>query len=185
VDKETGNFPRRLKCGRCGVEIVGVVPKWDDRFPVCRMCAYSGPIKSPLSKRRHKGKGENTRESQVGNVHRPFRYIPFLLLSGIAALLIILALSEHPHFILKDVQYSGAAELDAGGRECVHNLRVISGALQEAAISWPQSLCPASGKPYKVRYEKGDIIVDCPEPERHGVTRLWVSLKASTPRAEP
>ncbi|MDF1536438.1 MAG: hypothetical protein P1S46_08065 [bacterium] len=172
----THEQPKKHLCSRCGKKIVGVIPKWDGEKPVCRECAFAGPVKVPFPRRRRPKKESGAKPKG----RKPLSISPLAIGAGVLVILGILFLwtSRIPFGSLDylDITYEGDAELDRDGRQCVANLMVMSKYLSEGAISWPTRLCPATGKAYKVSREPGEVVIVCPNPGKHGLSRLWVSL---------
>ena len=169
--------PKKPNCTRCGKEIVGIIPKWDGEEPVCRECAFAGPVKVPFPRRRKPKNAPGMQpEDKKSNITTP-------LAIGVGAVLILVIgflwtvpvlLGPMDHF---DISYEGNVQLDRNGQECVANLMVMSKYLAKGAVSWPTRVCPATGKTYEVFREPGEVVIDCPNPGKHGLSRLWVSLK--------
>jgi hypothetical protein len=176
--------PKKLRCTRCGKEIVGIIPKWDGEKPVCRECVFKGPEKIPVPPRR------GALAVQWAESKDRARSLALPIVATAAALLTVIviflwmkpaALGPMDHF---DITYEGSVQLDRDGQECVANLMVMSKYLVKGAISWPTRVCPATGKTYKVFREPGEVVIDCPNPGKHGLSRLWVSLKEPVVHAD-
>ena len=178
------DVPQKLICIRCGSSIVGIIPEWEDGRPVCRDCAFKGPEKIPIPPRRENLAvlWEDKREK--------VRSLAVPAISAVAALMAVFffylwmqpaAMGPMDHF---DITYGGDAVLGRDGQECVANLMVMSEYLAKGAVSWPTRLCPRTGKFYDVIRETGDVQIDCPNPGKHGLERLWVGLKQPVVQAE-
>ena len=62
----------------------------------------------------------------------------------------------------------GDIKTDAKTDNCIKNLWQISRMIQEDSLSEMALVCPVSKNPYIVQQKDGDIIVSCPNPNRHG-----------------
>jgi hypothetical protein len=171
------DVPDKPTCIRCGSTIVGIIPEWEDERPVCRECAFKGPEKIHVPPRR----GNST--VQWGEKKARARSLAVPIMASVTALFAILllfiwmepaAMGPMGHL---DITYEGDADLNRNGLECVSNLMVMSKYLSDGAISWPTRLCPSTGKFYNVDRVPGDVMIDCLNPEKHGLARLWVGLK--------
>jgi hypothetical protein len=66
--------------------------------------------------------------------------------------------------------------------KCVRNLWRIARLLQEGKQPGPDLVCPETGRAYVVTTGEDDTVVNCPNPEVHGLTKMSVSRKHSVPR---
>ena len=180
----THDKPKKHICTQCGKEIVGVIPKWEGEKPICRECTFKGPEKIPVPPRR------GSLAVQWAERRKRARSLAVPIMASAAALFAVLLLllwmkpavmGPMDYF---DITYEGNASLDRNGQQCVANLMVMSQYLSDGAISWPTRLCPSSGKFYDVKRVPGDVIIDCPNPGRHGLASLRVSLKEPVVQAE-
>jgi hypothetical protein len=180
----TDNKPKKHLCTLCGKEIVGVIPGWANEKPVCRDCTFKGPEKIPVPPRR------GSSAVQWVERQKDARTLAVPIVESVAALFAVLllflwlkpaAMGPTDH---QDITYEGDAYLDRNGQECVANLMVMSKYLSEGSISWPTRLCPSTGKFYDVEKMTGDVLIDCPNPDEHGLSRLWVGLKQPVVQAE-
>jgi len=181
--KEVAVRSTRPVCGRCLEEIVGVVPLWLDKVPVCRNCAYGS---SPTGSRtRGEGVGDPV-DSSTGNKTRSrirpgigiLVLITGILVMGIQAGEFVNALEPEKPL------YKGASDLDPGIESCISNLWKITRLIQDGALRWPNLVCPATGTPYTIVHEKGNSIVQCPNPGEHQVMGLRVSRSSPVPEVE-
>lgn len=83
----------------------------------------------------------------------------------------------------KPIRY-GTYLTDEQTDQCIKNLWHISKLLQEGKLPGRDIVCPVSKKPYVVVEIKGDTVVRCPNPARHGFREIRVSKKSPCPEVE-
>ncbi len=78
---------------------------------------------------------------------------------------------------------SGSIETDATGDECIENLQIIETLFVEKRVDEIADIeCPATGEPYIV--DTDDKRIDCPNPDEHGLSALWIGVGDSVPTAQ-
>ncbi|MDF1535837.1 MAG: hypothetical protein P1S46_04955 [bacterium] len=173
-------YEEKPLCGRCGADIVGVIPRWRNEKPLCRECTFE--LEQLAAKPRVRGISVEEKEPLT-----PEEKQRRAVLFGVLAVA-LLALGLRTWYIaplLKSPQplRHGTFETDAGTDRCIEELWKISRQLQDKKLSSPMPLCPLSGKPYEVIEVENDTIVNCPNPGEHSLTRLGVSRKKPIPLA--
>ncbi|MDD5209266.1 MAG: hypothetical protein PHV36_07770 [Elusimicrobiales bacterium] len=76
----------------------------------------------------------------------------------------------------------GTYDTDNGGDWCIGNLWKAAAQLQSGGSTVNYS-CPVSHAAYLVEVSTGEIVVSCPNPEKHGLRELSASSVAPVPRA--
>ena len=79
----------------------------------------------------------------------------------------------------------GSYETDPLADACLKTLWQLSRLLQESEPLTPAIVEPVTHKPYEVKKIAGEIVVECPNPELHGLTALRISEHAPAPEVIP
>lgn len=75
----------------------------------------------------------------------------------------------------------GTYSTDARTDQCIRNLWRISKLMQEGKLFTKELVCPVSKEPYVIIITATDTVVECPNPEIHGCSKIQVSKKNSIP----
>ncbi len=65
--------------------------------------------------------------------------------------------------------------------QCVDNLWYISKLLQQGELPGKDLVCPMTGESYLVTTAEDDVVVCCPNPDKHGFKKICVSKKNPMP----
>lgn len=79
----------------------------------------------------------------------------------------------------------GTYATDGPADRCIANLWRIAKLLQEGRKPGPEIVCPESRRPYGITMEGEDPTARCPNPERHRVKEIRVSMKRPVPEVIP
>jgi hypothetical protein len=176
-------YEEKPHCMKCGAEIVGVIPRLWDAKPMCRECAFE--LEQLAAKPGVRGVAVEEEKEPLTPEEKQRRAI---LIGVFAVMFLVLGIrvwSIAP--LLKPAQplRHGTFETDAVTDRCILKLWKISRQLQDGKLPSPMPLCPLSRKPYDVIEGENDILVTCPNPEEHGLSRLSISWKRPIPLALP
>jgi len=80
----------------------------------------------------------------------------------------------------KPIRY-GTYSTDAKTDQCIKNLWHISRLIQEGRLPGKDIVCPVSKMPYVINTVDGNIVIHCPNPEKHGFKEIRVSKKNPNP----
>lgn len=79
----------------------------------------------------------------------------------------------------------GSYATDEPTDRCIANLWRAAKLLQEGKTPGPDMVCPETRRPYGMSMEGEDTVVRCPNPERHRVKEIRVSMKRPVPEVIP
>ncbi|MEW6666519.1 MAG: hypothetical protein AB1512_15015 [Thermodesulfobacteriota bacterium] len=79
----------------------------------------------------------------------------------------------------------GTYATDAPTDGCIANLWRVAKLLQEGKTPGPQLVCPESHRPYALSMEGQSPSARCPNPERHKVKEIRVSMRRPVPEVIP
>jgi hypothetical protein len=99
------------------------------------------------------------------------------LLIGCSALIVVNSVVLARLFIRERPRDFVPPEMDKNAVLCLSNLTDISHALSAGGLPPDSIVCPVSEEPYVVEFADRDILVSCPNPEEHELTRMRVSAK--------
>jgi CheY-like chemotaxis protein len=182
------------RCGRCGNSFCAqcLTLTEPDGSRYCNKCAFKSAVETSVedqaekeAEQRERGAARESREQKRERRRK------VILLTGIGACLLIIAFQLSPFSprgiggLRQRPARFGPMATDSKTDQCLNNLWEIARMLQEGEELDPSLKCPASGKPYKVSFERGKIIVRCPTPGRHGVSELLVSKDPPIPEVMP
>ena len=68
--------------------------------------------------------------------------------------------------------------------QCIHNLWAISSLLQQGQMPDGSITCTASGAPYHTGEKENNIVVQCPNPGKHGLLALRVDKQNPIPEVK-
>ncbi len=157
-------------CQRCGQAIRDSEQKQGaDKF--CLQCAIEmAESKIPETKKEEAPKAPTP--SKAGQVLKLLILIVFAGLTVLNTVIIVKMLLANRPVEAAKPEYSKDVEL------CRENITQIASGREV-----PDSLtCPSSGQSYKITVIAGDTIVQCPNPQTHGVKAIKASAK--NPKAE-
>ncbi|RKX58945.1 MAG: hypothetical protein DRP37_07265 [Thermodesulfobacteriota bacterium] len=85
--------------------------------------------------------------------------------------------------VFKEEKYVESAPYTSNSQtdQCVDNLWYISKLLQQGKSLGKDMVCPMTGKPYLVTTTEDDVVVCCPNPEKHGFKKICISKKDPMP----
>jgi len=174
-------YEEKLLCGRCGAGIVGVIPKWRDKKPMCRECAFE------LEQMALKPGGKMVEAKEEKAPLSPEEKNRRIALIGVLAVTILILLVRiytiAPMFEAPKPLRQGVKVTDALTDKCIEQLWKLSRNLQDGKLPNILPLCPKSSKQYIVTELTDDTIISCPTPSEHGLAQLIVSLSSPTPKA--
>jgi hypothetical protein len=75
----------------------------------------------------------------------------------------------------------GVENVDQGTDACLHNLYALSADKVAGRASPSDITCPESGKPYTYTQYQGVTTIECPTPEKHGHTRIYIRTDQKVP----
>jgi hypothetical protein len=174
-------YEERPQCGRCGAGIVGVIPKRRDGKPLCRECSFE------LEQMALKAGG---RRIEIEDEKAPLtpeernRRIALLSLLSVTVLVLLFRIySIAPMLQAPKPLRRGVTATDTFTDRCIEKLWVLSRDLQDGSLPDILPRCPRSSRQYVVTELTDDIVISCPTPEEHGLTKLTVSLRSPIPHA--
>lgn len=77
----------------------------------------------------------------------------------------------------------GATDVDDDTDACIDTLWQVSSLLQYGSFRGGEWLEPLTKRPYLVRHDHGDTVVECPNPDAHNLRSLHVSSAQRAPEA--
>ncbi len=80
----------------------------------------------------------------------------------------------------KNVEYVPYTS-DFKTNQCIDNLWYISKFLQQGELPDKDMVCPMTGESYLVTTTEDDVVVCCPNPEKHGFKKICISKKNPMP----
>jgi hypothetical protein len=174
-------YEEKLVCGRCGAGIVGVIPRWREKKPLCRECSFE------LEQMALKPGGrmiETKEEKAPLTPEEKNRRIALISLLAVIILFLLIRI----YFIAPMLQAPkplrlGVTATDSLTDKCIEQLWGLSRNLQDGKIPNILPLCPKSSKQYIVTELEDDTIISCPTPSEHGLAQLTVSLDSPIPHA--
>ncbi len=78
----------------------------------------------------------------------------------------------------------GTYATDQVADRCIHNLWAISSLLQQGQMPDGSITCPASGVPYHPEEKENNVVVRCPNPDKHGFSELRVDKQDPIPEVK-
>lgn len=179
-------YEEKPQCGRCGAEIVGVIPKKLDGKPLCRECAFE--LEQMVLKSGGKVTSVETKEPLTPEEKQ--RRITLGIALGVLVLFLgwrIYAIA--PVVAPEKVLRHGTTKTDAVTDRCIQQLWELSRLLQDQKMPGTLPSCPLSGRPYLLVTtsakddfgDTGDTVIRCPNPEGHNLASLSVSLHHPVP----
>ncbi len=174
-------YEEKLLCGRCGAGIVGVIPKWRDKKPLCRECSFE---LEQMALKPGDGTAEVKEEKAPLTPEEKNRRIALIsLLAVIILILMVRIYSIAPMLQAPKPLRQGVQATDSLTDSCIKQLWRLSRNLQDGEIPNILPLCPKSSKQYIVTELEDDTIISCPAPREHGLAKLSVSLSSPIPNA--
>jgi hypothetical protein len=184
--KNTGRtiYDEKQVCGRCSNTIIGVVSRVreTDGKPLCRDCIFE------LDQHARKSGGRVIVEETTAPLTREEKIRRTILWSALAVIILILVwrfTAIAPILQPDKPLRNGTYQTDELTDRCIEQLWVLSKQLQEKRLPDGFPSCPRSDRPYVLVQEEDDIVILCPTPGEHGLTRLSVSYKFPVPLAVP
>ena len=170
----TASTSQTGKCRKCGAPLDGKALESPDGL-------YCGQCRIALAEEQLEADMQKTNEPRKRKWLWPVMKIAILLIS------IGVIIFQYPKvmtaFEPPKPLHQGSYATDAGTDFCIGNLWLISKGLGEGKRA-PEAgmVCPVSGHPYRVEEDAdGNRIVNCPDPQRHGMSLLQVSRKNPVP----
>ena len=172
-------YEEKPQCGRCGADIVGVIPKWRHNKPLCRECSFE--LEQLASKPGIKSFALDEVKEPLTPEEKKRRAVIFAVLTIAFLALGLRILSISPLLQPARPLRHGTFETDATTDRCIEELWKLSRQLQDGKLPGLLPLCPLSGKGYVLVAEEEDTRINCPNPVEHGLSRLTVSRKRPIP----
>lgn len=178
---ERVTYEEKPQCGRCGADIVGVIPRWRNEKPLCRECSFE------LEQLASKPGVKNVSMDDVKEPLTPEEKHRRAIIFGVIVVA-FLALGLRIYSIAPLLEpprplRHGTFETDTNADRCITELWKLSRQLQDGKLPSPIPLCPLSRKTYLIIEGENDIQINCPNPGEHGLKRLSVSRKRPIPLA--
>ena len=174
-------YEEKPHCGRCGAQIVGVIPKRRDGKPLCRECAFELEDIAYKTMRGKIGLVEEKVPPSPEELTRRKFLIGLLVVTILVLLFRIYTIA--PMLQSPKPIRLGVKATDSVTDKCIEQLWRLSRNLQDGKLPNILPVCPSSSRQYVVTRLKDDTIISCPTPKEHGLTRLSVSLSLPIPNA--
>jgi hypothetical protein len=174
-------YEEKPHCMKCGAEIVGVIPRLWDSKPMCRECTFELELQAAKPDvGRFKVKGE---KEPLTPEEKQRRAIAIGIFVAMFLILSLRTWSIAPLLAPPRPLRHGTFGTDVKADRCINELWKLSRQLQDGRLPSPMPVCPLSRKTYQIIEGEEDILINCPNPEEHGLTRVSVSRKRPIPLA--
>jgi hypothetical protein len=174
------------QCSQCQKHLCDqcALPEASQAF-ICTRCAALMAVEDVVTGFNQRQEDKAARK-QIEKEKRNFRGRLRIASQGVLFVIAAVVMSmQAPRIIagLKDDKpiRSGTYATDAKTDQCIDTLWQISKLLQEGSLPGKDAVCPVSKKPYGFTTVRGNLVVRCANPERHGFREMRVSKRAPGP----